>query len=185
MRSRGVLSLVSRSRPGAPSSFGAADAPTVAEARSWSKVRRFMHRNPIRCERAHENPACRSSSDGRGFKGDAELREDYAALTIFPVLMQLVQTRRRLEAPLTRALTAWRLTFQRRRLTLCACEMLLPNCGPLPQISQICAMVKLQIFQGLSTPPEQLAHTPNPASSPCRIFSIPVRGPSRPRPRRS
>ena len=37
-----------------------------------------------------------------------------------PVLMQVVQTRMRLEAPLTRALTACRLTFQRRRETLCA-----------------------------------------------------------------
>jgi hypothetical protein len=27
---------------------------------------------------------------------------------------------------------------------LCACEMLLPNCGPLPQISHTCAMTSLQ-----------------------------------------
>jgi hypothetical protein len=43
---------------------------------------------------------------------------------------------------------------------LCACEMLLPKRGPLPQISQTCAMVELQIFQGLSTPPERLRRTP-------------------------
>ena len=41
-------------------------------------------------------------------------------LAILPFLMQLVQTRMRLVAPLTRALTACRLTFQRRRVTLCA-----------------------------------------------------------------
>jgi hypothetical protein len=35
--------------------------------------------------------------------------------------------------------------------------MLLPKRGPLPQISQTCAMVKLQIIQGLSAPPERLA----------------------------
>src|SRR6185437_9287118 len=58
--------------------------------------------------------------------------------------MQLVQTRIRLEAPFTNALTAWRFGFQRRRVTLCACETLLPNCGPLPQISHTCAMVLLQ-----------------------------------------
>ena len=58
------------------------------------------------------------------------------ALVILPVLMQLVQTRMRLAAPLTTALTGCKLTFQRRLVTLCACETLLPNCGPLPQISQ-------------------------------------------------
>src|SRR5882724_5785872 len=54
--------------------------------------------------------------------------------------MQLVQTRTFLELPLTTALTGCRLALQRRRVTLCACEMLLPNCGPLPQNSQTCAM---------------------------------------------
>src|ERR1700733_9922270 len=58
--------------------------------------------------------------------------------------MQLVQTRMRLEAPFTRAFTACRLGFQRRRVTLCAWEMLLPNCGPLPQTSHTCAMTRLQ-----------------------------------------
>jgi len=67
-------------------------------------------------------------------------------LATLPVLMQVVQTRMRLDAPLTRALTAWRLTFQRRRETLCAWEMLLPNCGPLPQMSHTCAMTSLQTF---------------------------------------
>ena len=60
--------------------------------------------------------------------------------TTLPVLMQPVQTRIRLDAPLTTALTGWRFTFQRRRVVLFACEMLLPNCGPLPQIEQTCAM---------------------------------------------
>src|ERR1700733_1091659 len=61
--------------------------------------------------------------------------------------MQLVQTRIRLGAPFTSAFTACRFTFQRRRVTLCACEMLLPNCGPLPQTSHTCAMVQLQNFR--------------------------------------
>src|SRR5579863_1921859 len=60
--------------------------------------------------------------------------------------MQLVHTRMRLGAPLTRALTACKFTFQRRLVTLCACEMLLPNCGPLPQMSHICAIALLQIL---------------------------------------
>src|ERR1700753_3147326 len=58
--------------------------------------------------------------------------------------MQLVQTRTRLATPLVTALTCCRFGFQRRRVTLCACEMLLPNCGPLPQSSHTCAMVHLQ-----------------------------------------
>src|SRR5580693_8180288 len=56
--------------------------------------------------------------------------------------MQVVQTRTRLPTPLITALTDCRLGFQRRRVTLCACEILLPNCGPLPQISHACAMTK-------------------------------------------
>src|SRR5579871_193614 len=70
--------------------------------------------------------------------------------------MQLVHTRMRLGAPLTSALTAWRLGFQRRRVMLCACEMLLPNCGPLPQTSHTCAMVLLQNpdSQWVSVPPD-------------------------------
>src|SRR5271156_248236 len=66
------------------------------------------------------------------------------ALATLPLLMQLVQTRIRLAAPLTRAWTAWRFGFQRRRVTLWAWEMLLPNCGPLPQTSHTCAIAKLQ-----------------------------------------
>src|SRR5579875_3801841 len=63
------------------------------------------------------------------------------ALTILPLLMQLVQTLIRLETPaLMRAFTCCRFGFQRRRVTLCACEMLLPNCGPLPQSSHTCAI---------------------------------------------
>src|SRR5437868_11846090 len=41
---------------------------------------------------------------------------------------------------LSRALTGRRFTFQRRLVTLWAWLMLLPNCGPLPQISQTLAM---------------------------------------------
>src|SRR5258706_10115841 len=40
----------------------------------------------------------------------------------------------------TRACTGRRFTFQRRLVTLWAWLMLLPNCGPLPQISQTLAM---------------------------------------------
>src|ERR1035438_9772405 len=76
----------------------------------------------------------------------ATTRRAYA-LAILPLLMQLVQTRMRFGAPLTRAFTACRFTFQRRRVTLCAWEMLLPNCGPFPQTSHTCAIVQLQIFE--------------------------------------
>ena len=55
-----------------------------------------------------------------------------------------VQTRILREPPSTFARTGRRLTFHRRRVTLCACEMLLPNCGPFWQIAQTCAMVMLQ-----------------------------------------
>jgi len=119
------------------------------------------------------------------------------ALAILPFLMQLVQTRIRLDAPFTSAFTACRFTFQRRRVTLCACEMLLPNCGPFPQISHTCAMMtSLQLLfldlvspryvyvSGIETPLKtdlsaalaNGAHkdTPPPA---CRIFSIPGTGP--------
>lgn len=63
------------------------------------------------------------------------------ALMILPALMQEVQTRMRLLPPSVLALTCWRFGFQRRRVVLWACEMLLPNCGPLPQRSHFCAMV--------------------------------------------
>ena len=62
------------------------------------------------------------------------------AFEILPLLMQLAHTRRRFGLPFTSALTACRFTFQRRFVTLCACEMLLPNCGPLPQTSHTCAI---------------------------------------------
>src|SRR5580704_8050226 len=57
--------------------------------------------------------------------------------------MQLVHTRTRWLAPFTLAFTACRFTFQRRRVVLWACEMLFPNCGPLPQRSHFCAMTVL------------------------------------------
>src|SRR5216684_3563879 len=62
------------------------------------------------------------------------------ALTTLPLRRQEVHTRRRLVAPFTLARTGRRLTFQRRRDTLWAWLMVFPNCGPLPQISQTCAM---------------------------------------------
>src|SRR5215469_1336173 len=48
------------------------------------------------------------------------------AFSTLPLLMQVVQTRRRLAPPFTFAFTGRRLTFQRRLVMLCACEMLLP-----------------------------------------------------------
>src|SRR3977135_640242 len=66
--------------------------------------------------------------------------------------MQLVQTRMRLLPPLTWALTGWRFTFQRRRVVLWACEMLLPNCGPLPQRSHFCAITKYSNLESQKLP---------------------------------
>src|SRR5580658_3243796 len=94
--------------------------------------------------------------------------------------MQLAQTRMRLGAPFTSALTACRFTFQRRRVTLCACEMLFPNCGPLPQTSHICAIALLQICRcfapPLSLPGQTQAGTggtrPMRTLQACRILSI-------------
>lgn len=48
--------------------------------------------------------------------------------------------------PATFAFTGCRFTFQRRRLLLFACETLLPNCGPLPQTEQTCAMTNSKMF---------------------------------------
>ena len=69
------------------------------------------------------------------------------ALTTLPDLMQPVHTRMRLLALLIFALTVCRFTFQRRRVTLCAWEMLLPNCGFLPQSSQTCAMTFILFYR--------------------------------------
>src|SRR5271169_5531083 len=60
----------------------------------------------------------------------------FYALTTLPLRRQDVHTRMRLVAAPTFACTGRRLTFQRRLLTLWAWLMVLPNCGPLPQISQ-------------------------------------------------
>ena len=62
------------------------------------------------------------------------------ALTTLPLRRHDVQTRMRLVAPLTLARIARKLTFHRRLVTLWAWLILLPNCGPLPQISHTCAM---------------------------------------------
>ena len=64
----------------------------------------------------------------------------FYAFTTLPLRRQEVQTRIRLALPPTLALMGRRLTFQRRLVTLWAWLMLFPNCGPLPQIAQICAM---------------------------------------------
>jgi hypothetical protein len=69
------------------------------------------------------------------------------ALTTLPDLMHPVQTRMRLLAVFTFAFTVWRFTFQRRRVVLLACEMLLPNCGFLPHISHTCAMIRILTMQ--------------------------------------
>src|ERR1019366_4227525 len=66
--------------------------------------------------------------------------ESYALVTL-ALRRQPAQTRMRLLPVLVLACTGRRLTFQRRRVTLCAWLMLLPNCGPLPQISQTWAML--------------------------------------------
>jgi hypothetical protein len=69
------------------------------------------------------------------------LQRDLQAFVTLPAFRQLLQTRSRFAPPPTFAFTGWRFTFQRRFVMLCACEMLFPNCGPLPQMSQTCAML--------------------------------------------
>src|ERR1700677_5154919 len=56
--------------------------------------------------------------------------------------MQDVQTRIRRPAPLIKARTDCKFTFQRRFVTLWAWLIRLPNCGPFPQTSQTCAIRK-------------------------------------------
>ena len=96
--------------------------------------------------RAQQNPVL---TDGVCFEARDQLGKKrlafYALATLallvtFPLLMQVAHTRSFLGAPFTMAFTACRFTFQRRRVMLCACEMLLPKRGPLPQMSQVCAM---------------------------------------------
>src|SRR5580700_6306435 len=87
--------------------------------------------------------------------------------------MQVAHTRSFLGAPFTIAFTACRFTFQRRRVMLCACEMLLPKRGPLPQMSQICAMVLTPVSSVFFAAPERLLERfLRRAISACRIFSI-------------
>ena len=74
----------------------------------------------------------------------------FYAFTTLPARMHPVQARRRLEPPGTFAFTGRRFTFQRRLVTLWAWLMLLPNCGPLPQMSQVRAIKILPIFSGAS-----------------------------------
>ena len=75
------------------------------------------------CSEGTKAPPGMDGASGLKPKAVSEPRRipyDSYALAILPLLMQLAQTRMRLEAPFTRALTACRLTFQRRRVTLCA-----------------------------------------------------------------
>ena len=58
----------------------------------------------------------------------------------FPERIHRVHTRTCFGRPSTTALTRCRLGFQRRLVTLCAWEILLPVIGPLPQISHRCAI---------------------------------------------
>jgi len=64
---------------------------------------------------------------------------NYAFVTL-PLRRQPVHTRIFLLPWSVLAFTGRRLTFQRRLLTLWACEMLFPERGPLPQTSQTCAI---------------------------------------------
>ena len=77
--------------------------------------------------------------------------------------MQAVQTRIRLEAPLTIARTVCKLMFQRRLVTLCAWLMRLPNFGPRPQTSHTFAIVVLLLR--VETPVYQLK------SEACKLLS--------------
>ena len=90
------------------------------------------------------------------------------ALAILPLLMQLVHTLSFLGAPFTSAFTACRFTLHRRRVTLCAWDILLPNCGPFPQISHTCAMTFTPNFSAVlcrrTQPPQsQLHHACGPS----------------------
>ena len=64
----------------------------------------------------------------------------------FPDFRHVVQTRMRRMVPSTTARTRCKFGFQRRLVTLCACETLLPKRGPLPQISQTLAMISPYIL---------------------------------------
>ncbi len=64
----------------------------------------------------------------------------------FPDFRHVVQTRMRRMVPSTTARTRCKFGFQRRLVTLCACEMLLPKRGPFPQISQTLAMLSPYIL---------------------------------------
>src|SRR5882757_3040056 len=90
--------------------------------------------------------------------------------------MQLVQTRIRLLPPPTFAFTGRRLTFQRRRLMLCAWEMLLPNWGPLPQTSHTCAMTnsrtRLETCTRRNRHAENHREPPGPRPGPLRELLV-------------
>jgi len=84
------------------------------------------------CAQLQGEDLSRSAKEPR----DRAQSANYALVTL-PERRQLVQTRIfLLLPPCTLAFTGCRFTFQRRLVMLCACEMLLPNCGPLPQTSQ-------------------------------------------------
>ena len=100
------------------------------------------------CEDGTDRPARRKRHPEPGFSRVKDLARildgstvgNAYALTTLPLRRQEVQTRMRLVAAPTLACTGRRFTFQRRLVTLWAWLMLFPNCGPLPQSSQTCAM---------------------------------------------
>jgi hypothetical protein len=105
--------------------------------------------------RVPADPPGKSRADGQRRGIDAlslkrtSIHRPYA-LTTLPLRRQDVQTRMRLVAAPTLAWTGRRLTFQRRLVTLWAWLILFPNCGPLPQRSQTCAMKLLQVRSELA-----------------------------------
>lgn len=78
---------------------------------------------------------------------------NYAAFCTLPERRQDVQTRKRRPAPLTKARTVCKFTFQRRFVTLWAWLIRLPNCGPFPHTSHI-----LAIRESPSEPESRLYH---------------------------
>src|SRR5436309_13137684 len=92
--------------------------------------------------------------------------------------MQDVHTRRRRPAPFTIARTDCKFKFQRRFVTLWAWLMRLPNLGPRPQTSQICAMTEKLLSD--SNPKYTTAFVGgSPADVPVRCLQIQLLRPPR------
>jgi hypothetical protein len=124
--------------------------PATSESRLLTPEERGMKRG-MRKKRREVDESVQNQRKPRPRHGSAIRRasgHDAAyALTTLPDLMHPVQTRMRLFVAFTLAFTVCRLMFQRRRETLCAWEMLLPNCGFLPQISHTCAIDPYPVMQ--------------------------------------